>query len=440
MKPEDPTASPVAALPPPGRAARIGRWALGLGLAAAVLWAALAPLDEGVPAPAQVALDTKRKPVQHLSGGLVQRVRATEGAWVREGDVLVELDPATARASHAVLSQRYLGLRAVQGRLQAEQISQSAVSWHPDLLAAKADPQVVVLMRGQLDLLQARRAALRAELAAMEDSARGQQALIESFTAMQVSRTAQLALVQQELEQTRPLAQEGYVPRNRLFELERQIAEGRSALADLRGQALRAQQSIAELRQRGLQRQQEFRREVETELASTTREAQADAERLVAMNLDLQRTQIRAPASGQVVGLVVQAPGAVIQPGQKLMDIVPADEALTLEARIDPHLIDRIHPGLATDVRFSAFALAPQLVVQGEVASVSGDLLTDPQSNASYYLARVRLTPEGTKALGPHRLQAGMAAEVMVRTGSRSLLMYWLHPLTRRLAASLKEA
>ena len=131
--------------------------------------------------------------------------------------------------------------------------------------------------------------------------------------------------------------------------------------------------------------------------------------------------------------------GGVVAPGQKLMDIVPKGEPLLLEARVAPHMIDRVHAGLPVDVRFSSFAHSPQLVVNGKLVSISADLLTEPQTNMSYYLARVEVTPEGRKALGKRQLQPGMPVEVIFKTGERSMLTYLLHPLTKRLAASMTE-
>ena len=140
-----------------------------------------------------------------------------------------------------------------------------------------------------------------------------------------------------------------------------------------------------------------------------------------------------------MVGLAVQSPGSVIGPGFKLMDIVPPDEALLLEAQVPAQMIDRIHTGMNVDIRFSGFSHTPQLVVQGKLLSVSKDLLAVPQSNLTYYLARVTVTPDGMKQLGKRQLQPGMGAEVIFVTGERSLLTYLLGPLTKRIAASLKE-
>ena len=166
---------------------------------------------------------------------------------------------------------------------------------------------------------------------------------------------------------------------------------------------------------------------------------EANRSRVASTGEELARTEIRSPANGQVVGLAVQSVGAVIAPGQKLLDVSPNDEPLVLEVHIEPQLIDKVHAGLPADVRFNTFSKSPQLMVQGTVSTVSHDLFTDQRTGASYFLARVRLTPEGMKALGKHQLQPGMPAEVVLKTGERSLLMYLLHPLTKRVAAALKE-
>lgn len=244
----------------------------------------------------------------------------------------------------------------------------------------------------------------------------------------------------EELEATRGLVQEGYVPRNRQRELERQVADADSALAELTGNGTRARRSVGELAQRAVARQQEYRKEVDTQLADVTREVQGDAQRLVALQAELDRMEIRAPAGGQVVGLVVQTVGAVVQPGQTLMDIVPDGQPLLLEARVEPHLIDKVHVGLPADIRLSAFTQAGLPVIEGRVESVSGDLLTDPHNpQRTFYLARVSVTPAGLKALGARRLQPGMPADIVIRTGERTLLTYLLNPLMRRVAASMKE-
>jgi len=431
---------PLGAMYDTGAATRTGLWVLGLGFGGFLLWAALAPLDEGVPTQGTVTLDTKRKAVQHLTGGIVKQVMVQEGQHVKEGEPLLQLDSAAARSNYESVRQRYLAYRAMQGRLFAEQAGSGVISLHPDVGAAMGDPLIKQHVTTQQLLLKARQAALAADLQAMEESVKGLNEQLSSYQNVLAQRRTQLALLSEELGNTRDLVREGYAPRNRQLELERMVAESSAAIADLTGSSLRVTRQVAELGQRSLARRQEYRKEVETQLADVTREVQSDAERLVAVTADLDRMEIRSPAAGQVVGLSVQTVGAVLQPGQKLLDVVPESQRLLLEARILPHLVDKVQAGLLTDIRFNSFAHAPQLVVQGRVLSVSGDLLSDPANpQAAYYLARVQVTPEGMKALGSRQMQPGMPAEVVIRTGERSMLAYLLHPLVRRMASSLKE-
>jgi protease secretion system membrane fusion protein len=236
------------------------------------------------------------------------------------------------------------------------------------------------------------------------------------------------------------MVKEGYAPRNRQLELERMVAESNASIADLTGNSLRITRQVAELTQRSTARRQEYRKEIESQLADVTREVQSDAEKFVAVSADLNRMEIKSPANGQVVGLTVQTVGAVLQPGQKLLDIVPDNRTLLLEANIPPYLIDKVKTGLPADIRFNTFPNSPQLVVEGKVMSISGDLLSDPQQpQLTYYLARVEVTPNGMKTLGQRQMQPGMPAEIVIKTGARSLLTYLMHPLIKRMAASMKE-
>ncbi len=422
-----------------GHAGRIGLWALGIGFGGFLLWAGLAPLDEGVPSQGHVAIDTKRKSVQHLSGGIIKEVLVGEGDQVKEGQLLIKLDDAAAKANFEAVRQRYLGLRAMQGRLLAEQAGQNTIIFHPDLVAAAGDPLIKQQMMNQEQLFRSRKAALQADLQSIEEGIQGQQGLSQAYEGMMVSRRNQFSLLNEELTNTRGLVKEGYVPRNRQLELERQVSESSTSMAELQGNTIRSRRSMAELRQHAIARQQEYRKEVETQLADVTREALGDAGKFIALQDDLTRTEIRSPAAGQVVALAAQNVGGVIGPGQKVLDVVPANESLLLETRVQPHLIDSVHAGMPVDVRFSSFAHSPQLVVQGKLVSVSGDLLTDPQNGAGYYLARVTVTPDGLKKLGKRQMQPGMPVEVVFKTGQRSLLTYLLHPLTKRIAASMNE-
>jgi protease secretion system membrane fusion protein len=420
--------------------ARLGFRVLAIGFGGFLLWAALAPLDEGVPTSGVVAIDTKRKAVQHLSGGIVKAVYVREGQFVQDNDPLLEIDPAATQANFESARLRYYTLRATEARLVTEQTGRETISFHPDLLKAKdGSPLVADMIANQEGLFASRRMALQAEVQALEESIVGLEASIAGNVGMLDARRSQLKLLEEERRGLRKLVEEGYAPRNNLLALERTIAETMGAIADLQGSIERSRRALTETKLRITQRQQEYRKEVDRELAEVHSQVEAESDRFLALRDELARTVIRAPTAGQVVGLTAQTVGGVIAPGQKVMDIVPGDEPLLLETQVPPQLIDRVRPGFDVDVRFSAFAHSPALVVPGKVVSISNDLLTNEQTGMTYYLARASVTEEGMKVLGERQLQAGMPVEVIIITGERSMLTYLLHPLLKRIAFSMKE-
>ena len=420
-------------------AERWGTFLLLLGLGGFIAWASLAPLDEGVPTQGMVTLDTKRKTVQHLTGGIVEQVMVREAQLVKTGDPLIKLNEANARANFEAARQRYLSLRAMEDRLLTEQRGEREITFHPDVRAAENDPMIRQHVLTQTQLLQSRRQALESELSALGESAYGQAEAAKGLSDQLAARGRQLQLIQQEKEGLRSLVDDNYAPKNKLLELERQEAEIRAGSGDVQANLARARRGSSEVLMRRNQRREEFRREIDGQLAEVRRELAGDEERYKATREELERTLIRAPATGMVVGIINQTVGGVIQAGARIMDVVPHGEALILETRIPPHLIDRLKAGQVADVRFSGFSHTPMLVVQGQLSSVSADLLSDPTTGAGYYLGRVSVTPEGLKTLGERQLQPGMPVEIVIKTGERSLLNYVAGPLIRRIAQGLKE-
>lgn len=431
---------PVAPVTETRSTIRLGFWVLVVGFGLFLAWAAYAPLDEGVIAPATVSIETRKNPIQHMVGGVIQKVNVAEGQMVKRGDVLVVLDDATNRAAFEAIRQNYLSQRAAESRLLAEVTDAPAINFHADLLLPE-DPVAAQHISVQRQLFNSRRAAQAAELGAANQSIIGVQGQTEGLKQMLENRRAQAALQQRQLTSVRQLADDGFAPRNQALQLEQAAVELRSGIAELETNIQRAENAIAETRLRIAQRRQEYLKEVSAQLADVRREVQANQERLVAITAELGRTQIRSPIDGQVVGLSMSSTGGVVSPGQRLMDIVPLGEALLLDAKVPPTVIDRVKQGDAAEVRFSAFANAPSLVVHGRVVSLSHDAIHEQMgvAVANYYLARVELTPEGMKALGNRALQPGMQAEVLIKTGERSLLTYLLHPLTKRVAAAMTE-
>lgn len=420
---------------------RLGFLVLAIGFGGFLTWAALAPLDEGVPTPASVTIDTKRKAIQHMTGGVVETVAVREGQQVKAGDVLIELNDGVNRANFESVRQNYMSQRAAESRLMAEIAGQPSISFHADLLAASNDPIIKLHILTQTQLFESRRSALNSELGAINESIAGQEAVLASNLLQQESRKLQAEKQSEQLNSVAELAREGYVPRNQALQLEQSQAELKAVMAELQGSRLRTERAIAELKLRRAQRVMEASKESSAQLAEVRREVQAGQERLAAAGGELKRVKIVAPVDGQVVGLMIASSGGVVSPGQKIMDIVPAREDVVLDAHLPPHVIDRVRAGDDVAIRFSTFAHSPQLVVDGKINSISGDVISEQTAGGiiSYYLARVSLTAEGMKKLGDRSLQPGMTAEVLIKTGERSLLTYLLHPLTKRIAAAMKE-
>lgn len=424
------------------RISRVGFIVLGLGLGGMLLWASFAGLDEGVPTFGSVAIDTKRKAVQHLQGGIIKEVLVREGQFVEAGQPLLKLGDSTAKANFEMVRQQYLSLKATEARLLAEQLGAQSIAFDPQLVeAARQDPGLARQMEVQRTLLQSRRDALVASMNSLKANIVTQESNIDAAKTVERNLLIQQGSLNDELSKIRELVKEGYVPLVRQMDLERRVAEVGSALAQARASQTQATQTIFDIRQRLISVKAEHDKEVDSQMSQIRPELQATAERYKAISEELARTEIKSPATGQVVGLGVQAVGAVIQPGQKIMDIVPGGEELVLETKIAPNLIDRVKAGDPVDVRFNTFAHSPQLVVAGVLRSVSADVLTDPGNPSAppYYLGRVTVTPEGINALGDRKLQPGMPVEIVVKTGRRTLLQYILHPLTKRMAASMKE-
>lgn len=401
-------------------------------------WSVLAPLDEGVALQGMVTLSTKRKTVQHLTGGIIKAVHVQEAQIVKVGDVLMTLNDGSARASYESARQRYLGGRAVESRLLAEQTGAPVITYHPELVAGADDPYISQLMANQTQLLRSRRLSYASDLSAIEEAVRAQEAMVAGLGQQLGGRRQHLDLIKDERDSMRELVREGYAPRNKQRELDRMVADSGMALSELQGNLARTQRTVAELKLRRTQREQEIRREIDSQLADVRRELMADEERYKAAKQELDRVEIRAPAGGAVVGISAQTVGGVIPPGARLMDIVPSDEKLIIEGRLAPHLVDRVRPGQSADVRFSGFSHEPQLVVLGQLDSISADLLTD-QSGLSYYLVRVSLTPEGQHEMGKRNMKPGMPAEIVIKTGERSLLTYVLGPLLKRMSKAMIE-
>jgi protease secretion system membrane fusion protein len=415
-------------------------WLLVLaGFGSFMVWAATAPLDAGVPSPGTVVVSGNRKAVQPMVGGKIAQVAVKDGDAVKAGQLLVRLDGTQARSQFDVARGQWFSAAAVEARMVAERTGRAQIQFPEELRSEKSDPRAANAMALQSELFVTRRRSLDNDLNVLRESIRGLEAQLKGIEESSRARREQARLLGEEIERQRDLVKDGFLARNRLSEQERSLAAVMGAIAEDAGNVGRTRQQIAELRARMLSREQEFRKEVESQLTEVQRDSAGLTSRLQALEFELANTEIKSPADGIVVGLTVHTVGGVVAAGASMMEIVPIDEPLKVDAQIAPHLIDKVKPGLDVDILFPAFQQATTPHIPGRVLQVSADVLVEPKQGIPYFKATIEVTPEGMKQLRHNQIRAGMPAEVFVRTGERTLLNYLVKPLLDRMNRALTE-
>jgi protease secretion system membrane fusion protein len=403
------------------------------------VWAVYAPLDAGVVMQGSVTVFGNRKAVQHPSGGVVQALLVKEGAVVKEGDVVLKVNPLNSEASLISAELQYINLLATESRLLAERLN-VPIRWRAELSRfGRDDPRVVEAQALQVQLYNSRRAGQENELRILREQLAGQQAQSQSLAKVITEKRAQLTLAEREARNIGQLAREGYVPESQANAALRAQSGLVSELANLQSEVSRNASEMASTKLRMSQIRGSFLKEVDAELSEIQKNREAYSTRMASLDFERRLAEVRAPASGTVVGLKVFTVGGVITAGQVLMEIVPQDSRLIVEAKVQPTDIDKVVVGEIADLRFSAFSQITTPVIPGVVKLVGADKLTDPAGGGEFYLAQVETTAEGSQLLDSYRIQPGMPVEVIVKTGERSFANYILKPLTDRLARSFKE-
>lgn len=421
--------------------ARIGWLIVLAGVGGFLLWALLAPLDKGVPMAGTVAKESNRQTVQHQTGGTIQQILVRDGDLVKAGQVLVRMNPVVAQSAVEMTDSQYLAALAVEARLAAERDGQKTIRFPAELEQRRGEPRIAEMMSLQNQLLGSRQGSLHNELQAVDESITGLKIQIQGLQESRDSKKEQMKLLKEQLDSMRDLAKEGYVARNRLLELERTYAQLSGALSEDIGNIGRSQRQVAELTLRRAQRMQDYQKEVRTQLTDVQKEAESQQARLQAQKFELSNVEVKAPADGTVVNLAVFTPGGVVPPGFKMMDIVPSNDPLVVEGQLPVNLVDRVHPGLKTDLIFSAFNANRTPHIEGEVEQVAADRSVDERTGTPYYKVRVKVTPKGAKMVAEHKLaiRPGMPVELFVKTGERTMMNYLLKPVMDRARSSLTE-
>jgi len=407
---------------------RLGWTLLILGVGGFFAWALWAPLDQGVAVSGQLTVVGQRQTLQHPTGGVLQSIDVHDGQAVVAGQVLLRLQQPTLDSQVRNLRSQWQAAEAQCARLMAEQ--QGGVVVFPAFISQAAQ-------RMQQQLYDSRATSLRSERAAVQAGIEGSEAQRRGLDAALRSQRVQHRHLEAQLANLRGLARDGHVSRNRLLTEERQLAQLAAAISldEGRTEALRRQVDEQRLRHRHLQ--EAFRRDATSQLADTRQQAEDLRHRLAVAERELAASSLTAPVAGIVSGLQVSTLGEVIRPGQVLLDIVPSQRPLQVEARLPVALVDKVHAGLPVELLFPAFNQSTTPRVPGVVTLVGADRQQDERTGEPYYLMRAQVT--GPMQLASLTLQPGMPVEAFVRTGERSLLNYLLKPLRDRSYLALVE-
>ncbi|MCC7266835.1 MAG: HlyD family type I secretion periplasmic adaptor subunit [Caulobacteraceae bacterium] len=403
------------------------------------IWAATAPLDSAVIAPGVVSVEGNRKTVQHLEGGIVRNILVREGEKVKAGQVLFELDPTQAVAGRDIAENSLIRLMAMEARLTAERDNLSTIRFPPEVTSRRADPEMALAIadeekqfaerrgtiQGQVELLETRRDTYRTEIEGIDEELAGMR--------------QQGVYLDDEITGLKSLYEQDLVPKPRLLALQRE----RAALTGRIGRSIadrsKAQKGIAEASLQIRQVRQQFYEEVSKQLADTRTQANEIREKFTVAQDQVRRINIVSPVTGSAQNLKVFTKGAVIGPGAPLVDIVPDNTDLIVQAHFSPNDVDNLRAGMDAEVRFPSFHSRTLPEINGRVQSVSGDRLVDEATHNPYFLGLISVPNAELPAEIRGKLIAGMSAEVVVPTGERTVLEYIWEPITKALRNTGRE-
>jgi epimerase transport system membrane fusion protein len=402
------------------------------------VWAFWAPMDSSALAPGFVVVKSYKKTVQHLDGGIVAQILTKDGDLVKEGQPLVVLDDTQIKAQLGIALAQNITLAAQVARLIAERDQLKQINF-PELLNDSSDPRIVEAKLAENNVFKSRINAHEGEIAVLNQRISQISSKIKGLQGQVDSKKQLTSSFAEEIHDLKELLTEGFVDKQRLRDVERSHAMQSGEIAQLNAEIATNQMLVSENRLQILQVQKQFQEEVAGKLSEAQALLNDAAERLAANQDKLNRIVIKAPASGMVLGLMVHNENSVIPPGQAILDIVPQNAELIIEAQVSPMDIDRVTVGLQAEVRFSAFKQSKTPKMNGKVIHLSADHLTDQKTGQTFYQARIELTPESRKDLGNLQLLPGMPAEVLINTGERTLFEYLAQPATNALARSFIE-
>ena len=403
-------------------------------------WSAYAELSSAVIASGTVMVDSNRKAIQHMEGGIVKEILVRNGNTVAAGALLLRLDETRARASLAIVQSKLDQALAAQARLLAEREGAESIVVPTAFAGREADPQLQEILQGQESQFQARRETVKGETGIYEQRIAQIDEQITGFRAQQQSKSRQIELIEEELAGLKTLLAKGFAEKPKVLALEREAARLGGERGELIAEVAAAKTSISEAKLQILQLDKDLREKVEQELREVRAEILDLRERVAAASFVLDHLEVRAPEDGVIVGLQVHAHGQVVRPGQTMLEMVPVDDQLVVEAKVRPVDIDNLAIGLEADVVFTAFPQRTTPHLLGSVVYVSADRFEDERTGEAYYLARVSVSEAEAARLGERKLHPGMPADVMIKTGARTALDYLVQPLRDSIMRAWRES
>lgn len=428
-------------------------WAAMLRLAAAVIfftffvlggWSAVARLDSAIVANGTVAVETNRKTIQHLEGGIVREILVRDGDTVHEGDVLVRLDPTRSAATDATYRQQLAVALAVEARLLAQRDMRDKVTFPNEVTSLKDNPQIAAAIRDNLSQFQNRREALMRGIDVFEKQIAQTKDEVAQAEVDQKTAQDQLDSINIELPNLKTLLDKGLVALPRVTTLERQQMQTKGALENAKLNYSKGQQKIGELQARIESLRQDYRQEAAAALPDVGKTIGDARQQLVIANDALQRIDIKAPVTGTVQQMRIFTVGGVIKPGDPILDIVPLSDTLVVRARVTPTDIDRILPGMKVEIRVPQFMRYQLDPIYGYVRSVSHDTVVDQTAPTAaqqqpYFAVEVAVGRNAIPEVARDRITAGMIVDAIILTQERTVLSYLIGPIRDRLDKSLRE-